>query len=224
VAGRRRSTARARGLAAGFALAVHLAFVAALLGVPRTALRYSQDATIDAELIAPLSPRAPPSAPSRPRPDQKPPPLSGRSARGAWPGQAAEPQTPAPAAPRAASLPLDRPPAAGGLGPPELGAALRGALGCGHTELLHMTSAEREACETRTAAAGRSAVGPQFGVDPRKQALFDAAADRAAVLQKPFLSERPKKGCRPIVTEQTFAAPGNAPPDWRLQLACGVQF
>jgi len=64
-----------------------------------------------------------------------------------------------------------------------------------------------------------------FGVDPAKQAIFEANAKRALWWQDPFLATTPKNGCRPKVTNQQAAIPGgHSMSDWRAGVSCGLSF
>ena len=145
---------------------------------------------------------------------------------------------PAPTAPPSATLPqpVETPPpmtpslgdAASPAAPPpvesaDLAKALRGALGCSHSDYLRMSAAERQACETRMADRSGSE-GPAFGIDPKKRAAFDLAARKADFLQEPFLAERPTKGCKPRVFEHESGMVGRAPPNWTASVACAIRF
>jgi hypothetical protein len=90
---------------------------------------------------------------------------------------------------------------------------------------VELTPEERQGCRDRFAAGrkGLEAVA-EFGVDPRKRAVFAAAAKRDRFLQEPFLAEKPKKGCRPMVTVQSLPANGPVPTGVTAGVACGVQF
>jgi hypothetical protein len=109
---------------------------------------------------------------------------------------------------------------------PALGSALRGSLaGCAFADLAGLSAAQREHCRDRL-AANRGA-GPDlsgFAVDPVKRAAFDAAADRARVLQKPFLADIPKNGCRPIVAHRDYSVGGQSRQDYSVSVGCGKSF
>jgi hypothetical protein len=109
--------------------------------------------------------------------------------------------------------------------PSGLAWALRRGLGCDHADFMALTAAERQHCRDRLAAATeRASETASLGVEPGKRAIFDLAAKRDHWLQEPFLAEKPKKGCRPRVTEQDVAANAPAPQDWTVGVSCGVQF
>jgi hypothetical protein len=98
-------------------------------------------------------------------------------------------------------------------------------LGCAHADFMRLTSEERAACNHRFAS--RAAADRDYaeaGIDPEARAAFDAATERENVLQTPFLSAMPKKGCRPRVTEHDAAAFGKSQPDFTVQATCVVHF
>jgi len=108
---------------------------------------------------------------------------------------------------------------------PALAQAMRGAVGCNHADFLHLSASERQDCRYRL--AGLQGAGPataRYGIDPEKRVAFDAGVRRDRFLQEPFLAERPKKGCRPRVTEQDMPVNAAAPTDWRVSVACAVPF
>ena len=86
--------------------------------------------------------------------------------------------------------------------------------------------AERSALGHHRAArlAGAGKPGPQFGLPPQEQAAFDAEAKRSNLLQEPFLAERPKKGCKPTVTEHESGVVGRSAPNWTAGVACTFRF
>lgn len=89
---------------------------------------------------------------------------------------------------------------------------------------MELTPAERRRCRDQLAAYPNGVEERvDFGVDPRKRAIFDAGAKRDRFLQEPFLAEKPKKGCRPRVTEQDVPVNSPAPQDWTVSVACGGQ-
>jgi hypothetical protein len=109
--------------------------------------------------------------------------------------------------------------------PPGLSRALRHSFGCAQADYYGMTASEREECELRSAKlAGAGTEGPSYGLAPEKQAAFEAEARRANFLQEPFLAERPKKGCKPTVTEHEAGVFGGASPDWTASVACAIRF
>jgi hypothetical protein len=104
-----------------------------------------------------------------------------------------------------------------------LAAALRGSLvGCANADEARLTPAERQHCHDSYALKDRG--GPVFGADPRALALFDANARRANFLTQPFLSEKPKNGCRPVVTHKDYVVPGASKEDMTVAMACGKSF
>jgi hypothetical protein len=109
--------------------------------------------------------------------------------------------------------------------PPGLSQALRRTLGCAQAEYYGLTPSERDECRRRAAELARAgADGPSYGLAPEKQAAFAAEARRADFLQEPFLAERPKKGCKPTVTEHEAGVYGRAAPDWTASVACAIRF
>jgi hypothetical protein len=172
-------------------------------------------AAMEVELARPLSPE-PRSRPRRPEQALRPTRIAPPSASLSRPVETRPPTTPSPGE---AAAPVGPPSAE----PLDLAKALRGSLGCGHSDYLRMSPAERQACETRM--ADRSGLdGPAFGIDPRKRAAFDLAAKKADFLQEPFLAERPTKGCKPRVFEHESGGVGRAPPNWTASVACAVRF
>ena len=104
-----------------------------------------------------------------------------------------------------------------------LGAALRGSLvGCANIGESSLTPEERQLCHDSYALKDRG--GPAFGVDPKALAVFDANARRANFLSQPFLSEKPKNGCRPIFTHKDYYVPGTGKEDMTVSMACGKSF
>jgi hypothetical protein len=106
-----------------------------------------------------------------------------------------------------------------------LAMALRRSLGCDHFDFAGLTPVERQRCRDRFAApTERASETAYLGVEPGKRLIFEAAAKRDHILQEPFLAEKPKKGCRPMVTVQDVPTTAPAPHDWTVSVACGVQF
>ena len=208
---RRGRSASARGLAIVFSALVHLVIVAGLLWQMRGRDADDTAGAMQVELL-----RAPTA---HERANDKLPP---RSHKPAAPTPSSPPQMAravvAPALPTPTASPL---PAA----PPEMSKALRHSLGCAHADFFGMTPSEREDCQLRAARlAGAGKPGPQFGLPPQEQAAFDAEAKRSNLLQEPFLAERPKKGCKPTVTEHESGVVGRSAPNWTAGVACTFRF
>ena len=148
-----------------------------------------------------------------------------KSAKAENPGRRTPPLVvvPQPASPRPTPVEPAAPAAAPPAAPIDLAKALRGSLGCGHSDYLRMTPTERRACETRMAGRAGSE-GPAFGMDPGKRAAFDLSAKREDFLQRPFLAERPTKGCKPTVTEHESGVVGRSAPNWTVGVACVIPF
>jgi hypothetical protein len=108
-----------------------------------------------------------------------------------------------------------------------LPAVLRGSVGCDFTGILRLSASEREACRGRL-AKGRilDADSAIPAINPKAKAAFDESAQRAEIISQPFLAERPKNGCRPMVVHQELAAPGGSrsQQDWKTAIACGKTF
>jgi hypothetical protein len=157
------------------------------------------------------------------RAKEKLPPRSGERAR------VSPPSTPQ--APRATATVASPTPPGAVIVPPApglsqgLSQALRHSLGCAQADYYRMTASEREECELRSAKLARAGMdGPYYGLAAEKQAAFEAEAKRANFLQEPFLAERPKKGCKPTVTEHEAGVYGRASPDWTASVACAIRF
>jgi hypothetical protein len=209
---RRRASARSRTLGVAASVAAHVLFLGFLALSARIQQAYGPSHAVDVQLIAPAAPRArlervATSAKSRARirPKAPPAPTTSPIAAPAIPPQASQPTTP--------------------MAPAGLAAALRRGLGCDHADFMNLAPAERERCRDLFAAArGGVSELADFGIDPRKRVIFDSGAKRDRFLQEPFLAERPRKGCRPIVTEHDVPANAPAPHDWTFSVACGVPF
>ena len=208
---RRRASARSRTLAIAASVAAHIAFLAFLALGMRVRDDYGPGHVVEVQLVSP----APPPAPAR-----RAPAIATRSGRSlritaapALPVAGPATQPSAPLAPSASA-------ASSGLA-----SALRRGLGCAHADFMDLSSAERRHCQDRMAAA---TVGhfetANLGIDPAKRAIFDAGARRDRFLQTPFLAEKPRKGCRPGLTEQDVGGNAPAPRDWTVSVACGVPF
>lgn len=111
-------------------------------------------------------------------------------------------------------------------GPPEVDsrviAALRSSVGCHSATFLHLTPAERDACEQAARRRGAGVLTANLGVDPSKRLAFDAAAKRDWT-QQPFLALHPKNGCVPRVTSLNDL-PGRGPQDTTAGVSCAVSF
>jgi hypothetical protein len=202
-------------LAIGFAAAIHLLFLLLILTV-RPSVSLHASPIVDLEL-------APRALPPEPRPSRK-------SRAPAPPRSAPSPTVIAPApseAPPPNAAPVREPPPSPGApgASSNLGAILRGSVGCDFTGVL--SSAEREACHERLAKGRSSDPGGALpAMRPEARAAFDAGARRDDWIHQPFLAEKPKNGCRPMVVHKDFAAPGagQGHEDWTMSLACGKTF
>ena len=210
-----RSSTLARALGIIFSTMVHVAIVSGLLWQMRWRPVEQASGAMQVELSKPLGAqrRVNKALPTRSRKPARnsPPPM----ARGA-------PAAVSPTPPQTIIAPLEPsvPPI-----PPGLSQALRRSLGCTRADYYGLTSSEREECQRRAAELARAGTaGPYYGLSPEKQAAFDAAAKRADFLQQPFLAERPKKGCKPTVTEHEEGVFGRAPPNWTASVACAIRF
>jgi len=106
------------------------------------------------------------------------------------------------------------------------GLALRNSvIGCAFAATLGLSESERRHCHDMF-AAGRKGAPDLSGLalDPVKKAAFDAAAEREKFLQKPFLSERPKNGCKPFVDHQQYATLGSSRDAYSMSFGCGKSF
>ena len=150
----------------------------------------------------------------------------------AWrrvPGQVVRPVAPqAPPAPIAPSQvrPTDTPSSPSQATSGDVSRSLRAAFGCNFAGVANLTPDERQRCQDRFTQNQQGAPAREFGVDPAKQAIFEANAKRALWWQEPFLATTPKNGCRPQVTNQQFGVPGgaHAKSDWRAGVGCGLSF
>ena len=67
--------------------------------------------------------------------------------------------------------------------------ALRGVVGCADRDALHLTSAEREACDRRAYAGGKEAAPLPLNIAPEKTARWAADQERERELdRKPFVA------------------------------------
>jgi hypothetical protein len=203
---RRRASARSRTLGVAASVGAHVLFLALLVLGARVPNASNPSRAVEVQLVSPTPPK------TRPRRAQARAAFSMEQLQSppATPGAEAAPGPPAP--------PWTTPPVAPGL-------ALRRALGCDHADYMELTPEERQGCRDRFAAGDKSLEEvAEFGVDPRKRAIFEAGAKRDRFLQEPFLAEKPKKGCRPMVTVQSLPANGPVPTGVTAGVACGVQF
>ncbi|MDB5433336.1 MAG: hypothetical protein JWP35_4452 [Caulobacter sp.] len=130
----------------------------------------------------------------------------------------APPPADAPSPPPSVLSPAPPPmaPPASGFDP---GLALRGSVGCGNADFLQLSAAERQGCERRMARAGPGRALP-LALDPAKRAAFTADQGR-----EPFLTRRPKKGCRVRAQMSEVAPPGGAEQhDVTVGVACVIPF
>lgn len=207
-------------LALGFAAAVHILLLLLILTI-RPLVSRPASPILDLE----LTPRGPlPEVRSARRsrgsgrPRSLPAPAAAAPPRPQVPGVAPAPEafvppaapSPAPASPGAAS---------------NLGAILRGSVGCAFTGVL--TPEEREACRERL-AKGRSSDPDSAlpAVSPQARAAFEAGARRDDWIHQPFLAEKPKNGCRPMVVHKDLpiAGAGQSHEDWTTSIVCGKTF
>lgn len=207
----------ARALAFGFAAAIHLLALLLILTGHRI-VSPSPTPIVDLQLTSTTIPPPPRSVQTRHRSEQKP---SAPASTGPVP----PPAEPAIPSARSASALSPASPAPAPL--PSLGGILRGAIGCDLGDSARLSPAERQACADRL-AKGRSAEpgGALAVVSPRAQAAFEAGARRDDWIHQPFLAEKPKNGCRPMVVHQDFAVPGagQGHEDWTTSVVCGKTF
>ena len=206
----------ARILAFGFAAAIHLLALLLILTAHRIVSPPSTpviDLQLESRTIAPT----PRSIPARHSSERKP----------SVPATIAPLVPPAePAIPNERSASAPSPPSPVPAPAPGLGAILRGALGCNLGDAARLSPAERQACADRL-AKGRS---PEPGgalavVSPRAQAEFEAGARRDDWIHQPFLAEKPKNGCRPMVVHKDLGIPGGGQhEDWTTSVVCGKTF
>ncbi len=207
------ASARRRTLGVAASIVVHIAFLAFLALSPGVRERETPVGSIDLQLVPPI----PAEAVRRGRPASTAAPARRRLAA---PAAAADSGAAA-----AAEIPPPRTRSSEPSEPAGMARALRRSLGCANADFMQLTPEERQHCRDQFAAAASGAtVMAELGVDPRKRAIFDAPGKRDRILQEPFLAERPKRGCRPQVTEQDLPVNGSAPHDWTVSIACGVPF
>lgn len=141
------------------------------------------------------------------------------------PAELARARAPPPATPASPgpSLPVEETPEKSPAPDARLGAALRGSL-FGRANVAMLNASERQRCHDSYAFKAGDSPGPRFGVDPKVLAEFDDNARRAAFLSQPFLSEKPKNGCRAVVTHKDYYVPNSSKEDMTAGLACGKSF
>jgi hypothetical protein len=175
-----------------------------------------------------LRPEARSAAPRAP----SPPPSSPGNPTSATMRTKPVPSPPAPATPPAAissiAQPRPTPSAASAAeAPTGLSRALRSTLGCATPDLAGLTTTEREACQRRLAADYARTGDAVFGIDPERQASFDASRKTDSLyqmMQQGYLAERPTRGCKPVTAHEARVAPLGAKEGWSLRLGCAVPF
>jgi hypothetical protein len=205
-----RGDRRAWGVAVGLSTAVHVLVALALLW-PRAAPRLSPARAVEVELVSPRRNRDP--AAGRDTARRRTRAAQAFASAGAAPVPPAPPTTTAPAPPGAP----DPPDAARA----KLREMLRGALGCGHADLLGLSPAERRRCREQQAQGLEPRPGqPGYGIDPRKSAAFAAEARE----REPFLIQTPKDNCKPRVAQKDVGMGPGATHDWTTGVACAKAF
>jgi hypothetical protein len=211
---RRRSSARAVGIVVS--VAVHLGILAALLSQSRWRPPDETPDAIQVELARVSATPARVAARAVTR--------SASPARGASPPPTKS-NSPAEAPPTVREPVIPAPQPAVPVPPVGLSQALRGSLGCAHPDAYGLTASEREDCQLRAARLARAGGNaPVYGLSPARQATFEAEAKRSNLLHEPFLAERPKKGCKPTLTEHDAGLVGKGGSDWTASVACTVRF
>jgi hypothetical protein len=217
----------ARILAAfGFAAAIHLLALLLILTAHRIVSSPSTpviDLQLQSRTVAPT-----PRSVSARRPSERKPSVPTSVAPLVPPAEPTIPNARSASAPSPPSpLPVPAP-------APNLGAVLRGALGC-DLNADGLSPAERQACADRLAQGRSTDPGAALPtVSPKARAAFDAGARRDDWIHQPFLAQKPKNGCRPMVVQKEVFAPGGFPgglpggvlhhPDWTTSLVCGKTF
>lgn len=198
-------------MAAGLSAAVH-AVLAVVLLWPHPAPGVREPQAIEVELVAPQRERTPTPAGTRPR-----------RARPQQPAVETVAPSPPVVMPPSEVTPSAVPPPA----PAEVAAAanlqraLRGAMGCGHAEMLGLSAAEQRRCRDQQAQGLEPRPGqPSFGMDPRKRAAFAAEARE----REPFLIQTPKDNCKVRVAQQDVGQGSGATHDWTAGLGCAKSF
>ena len=203
---------RNRILAVGVAIAGHLA-IGMFFVLERPRMAPTSETAIDVQLLPMTRPKRP-VYPARRAIQQR---LASAPAPRGVDARQSPPQTAQTKAGPAVGEPAP---------PPEVDArltsALRGTVGCNATSLVHLSAAEREACERRARSLGAGFATANLGVDPSKRLAFDAAAKRD-LLSQPFLALKPKNGCVPRVAS-TSDLPGKAPQETTAGVACALSF
>ncbi|MGR4864975.1 hypothetical protein [Caulobacter sp. LARHSG274] len=199
-------------MAAGLSAAVH-AVLAVILLWPHAAPNVREPQAIEVELVTPRRDRTPAPAGTRPRRARPERPVAA----------AVAPSSPVTVTPPPVLAPSAAPPSA----PAEAAAAaslqraLRGAIGCGHADLLGLSPAEQRRCRDQQAQGLEPRPGqPSFGMDPRKRAVFAAEAKE----REPFLIQTPKNGCKPRVAQKEVGMAAGATHDWTAGISCAKSF
>ena len=199
-------------MAAGLSATVH-AVLAVVLLWPHPAPGLREPQAIEVELVVPQQRERTPVSRGGPP----------RRARPQQPAMATVAPSPPVVVPPSAVVPSAAPPPA----PAETAAAanlqraLRGAMGCGHAELLGLSAAEQRRCRDRQAQGLEPRPGqPSFGMDPRKRAAFAAEARE----REPFLIQTPKDNCKVRVAQQDVGQGSGATHDWTAGLGCAKSF
>lgn len=210
---------RARAIAVAVTLICHVALFTGLAFELGGSPGNPEPPAIEVELMRPLN------TPDLPAPRPKAAPTSVRRASPAI--ASVRPQTASrpPPQPSPQSGPSPAPGPANAEQPSvntELAKALRATVGCEHANLIDLSPSERRDCERRTRNQRAELGNAQFGINPERQAIFDAGAKRELWWQQPFLGEKPTKGCRPRVTEKP--PPFGAGQDWTTAVSCVKTF
>jgi hypothetical protein len=197
----RRSWPRDRVLAVAASVVAHLAFLVLLLAHLGSALPRDETPPMEVTLVAPWqkSPLSPASA-ARPSTHTAPATTQPKETR------------PEPAlAPPPAQAPAASPTPA-----PNLGAALRGRLGCDHASLVDLSPAERQRCQDRFAKA------PEPGAaKPLDLSCGGAIVERS---REPFLARTPHNGCVPNLDQKERSLLGVSRSDWSTGVKCAWSF
>ena len=197
----RRSWPRDRALAVAASVVAHLVFLALLLARLGSELPRDETPPMEVTLVAPWEKPAPRPAPAaQPRTHATPTPTRPVETR----PEPALVQTPA-APPVIAAAPA-----------PNLGAALRGRLGCDHASLVDLSPAERQRCQERFARSSES--GPAKPLDLSRGG---AIVERS---REPFLARKPHNGCVPNLDEKERTLLGASHSDWSAGIKCAWSF
>jgi hypothetical protein len=197
------------GVAAGLSAAVH-AVLAVVLLWPHPAPGVREPQAIEVELVAPQRALTPVSRSGPPR-----------RARPGRPAVETVAPSPLVVVPPSAVVPSAAPSPAEAAAAANLQRALRGAIGCGHAELLGLSAAEQQRCRDQQAQGLEPRPGQRgFGLDPRKRAAFAAEARE----REPFLVQTPKDNCKPRVAQKDVGQGANATHDWIAGIGCAKSF